>query len=202
MLLWLALLAIVPMIGGYYLTRGKAKSLDRLQQQVEGDIRNRLESIATSVGGSVIEGPVLETARGQLALAASKAPASMVIDVAKFSAKTALEGALIVVRTEDAKKVIVTKNLRPVPLKDPEIARRYLALASDETLGGRWVSPEFAEKLQALEASVRARCRLQLSHGQVTIQAFRGMAKPDELKAFYDRSLAVIDALNASSRSA
>src|SRR5262249_43398428 len=150
-LLWLAILAIVPIIGGYYLTRGKAKSHQRLQHQVGDDVRGRLQSIAGAVGGRVIDGPALETARGQLALLASKAPAVMVIDVAKFSAKSALEGALTVVRVEDAKKIIATKNLRPVPLKDPAVAQRYVALASDETLGSRWVSAELAEKLQALE---------------------------------------------------
>jgi hypothetical protein len=200
MLLWLALLAVIPIIGGYYLTRGKAKSLDRLQDQVEGDVRRRLESIAAAVGGRVIDGPALETPRGQMALLASKAPASMVIDLARFSARTALEGALTVVRVEDARKIIATKNLRPVPLKDPAIAQRYVALASDETQGARRVSPAFTEKLQALETSARARCRLQVAHGLITIQAFRGMAKPEELKAFYEGSLAAVDALEAADR--
>jgi hypothetical protein len=198
MLLWLALLAIIPIIGGYYVTRGKAKSLDRLQNQVEGDVRNRLQSIADAVGGRVVDGPALETSRARLELLASGAPAIMAIDIARIKAKTPLEGALTVVRVEDAKKVIATKNLRPLSLKDPAIAQRYVALASDETRGGRWVSADFAEKLQALETSIRARCRVQLSHGTILIQAFRGMAKPEELRAFYDGALAVVDALEAT----
>jgi hypothetical protein len=201
-LIWIAILLLIPIVGGYYLARGKAKSMDRLRNQVDGDVRKRLESIAAAVGGRIVDGPALETPRGLLALLASGAPAILAIDIAKFSAKTTLEGALTVVRAEDAKKVIATKNLRPVPIKDPDVARRYLALASDETLGGRWVSPDFAGKLQALETSVRARCRLQLSHGLVMIQAFRGLSKPDELRAFYDGALAVVDALTAASQAA
>jgi hypothetical protein len=35
-------------------------------------------------------------------------------------------------------------------------------------------------------------------NGRATIMAFRGLAKKDELRAFYDGSVAVIDALNAA----
>src|SRR5258706_4618925 len=98
MLLWLILIGGLPLLGGYYLMRGKAKSLDRLKNQVDGDVAKRLESIAAAVGGSVIDGPALEVLRGQMSLVASKAPSSMVIDVAKFSGKTVLPGSLTVVR--------------------------------------------------------------------------------------------------------
>jgi hypothetical protein len=196
MLLWLILLGGLPVLGGYYLLRGKVKSLDRLKKQVEGDVANRLASIASAVGGSVVEGPALETPRGRMSLVASKAPESMVIDLAKFAAKSSLAGAMTVVRVEDSKKVIATKNLRPL-LGHPFEAK-YHALVSDEEQGRRWLSPEFAGKLAALEGAVRARCRVQVANGTVTVLAFRGLAKAEELRSFCDGSIGVIEALEAS----
>jgi len=194
---WLILVCMIvfPAIGGYYVVRGKVKSLDRLKDQVDEDMRKRLMSM--DILGNIVDGPAFETLRGQMSLVASKAPAVMVIDVAKFSAKTTLEGSLTVVRVEDAKKVIATKNLRPIAL-DPAAAERYQALATDEALGRRCVNADFVEKLRALETNVRARARFQMVNGSVTILAFRGLAKPDELRAFYNGAVGVLDALEAT----
>ena len=97
---WIILVLMItfPALGGYYVVRGRAKSLDRLKTQVEDDMRNRLMLISQDVMGNIIDGPGLETLKGQMSVAASKAPASMVIDVAKFTAKVPLDGALTVVR--------------------------------------------------------------------------------------------------------
>lgn len=198
MLLAIAILVIIPAIGGFYLTRGKSKSLDRLKFRVDDDIRKRLASIAEGCKGKVIAGPALETGRGLMVLVASKAPENMVVDLAKFSSKTASNGAMTVVRIEDAGKVIATKHLRPLTLKDSRIAERYRVLVSDETRGQTWMTQDFAAKLQALETAVRARCRIQMANGTVTIMAFRGLAKSEELQAFYDGSVAVLDALEAA----
>jgi hypothetical protein len=196
-MVYLILLCMIafPALGGYYLIRGKAKSLDRLKEQVHDDIRNRLLSM--DVLGNIVDGPALETLRGQMSLVPSQAPASMVIDVAKFSAKTALEGSMTVVRAEDAKKVIATKNLRPVAT-DPAVAERYHVLASEEEFGRRCTSTSVVEKLRALETEVRARVRVQIVHGSLTILAFRGLKKPEELRAFYNGSVAFLDALEAT----
>lgn len=194
MLIILLCIAVVPVLGGYYLIRGKAKSLDRLKNQVDGDVAKRLDSIAEAVGGSVIDGPALEVLRGQMSLIASKAPSSMVIDVAKFSGKTVLPGSLTVVRVEDAKKVMATKNLKV--LAEHPFSARYHVLVSDEVQERVWKSSGIAAALEALETGVRARCRLQVVHGTATIHAFRGMAKADELLAFCKGAIAVLDALD------
>jgi hypothetical protein len=198
MLLWLILIGGLPVLGGYFLLRGKVKSMDRLKKQVEGDVSSRLASIAQAVGGTLVEGPSLEMPRGRMSLVASKAPESMVIDLAKFTAKTALAGTMTVVRIEDVKKVIATKHLRPL-LGHP-FSEKYHALVSDEEQGRRWLSAEFVGKLSALEGAVRARCRVQVANGTATVLAFRGLAKVEELKSFCDGSIAVVEALDASSR--
>jgi len=201
MALWiLVCMIVVPAIGGFYLSRGKAKTLARLKAKLTADIRNRLTSIAREVGGSVSEGAVLDTARGKMSLVASKAPESYVVDLAKFVGKTDLSGAVTVVRREDASKVIATRNLRVLEPKDPMMAEHYHVLVSDVEEGQRWATAKLAEKLRALETGVRARCRVQVAGGTATVFVFRNLAKAEELKAFYDGAVGVIDALDGSSR--
>ncbi len=177
-------LALFPVAGGFYLMRGRVKSLNNLQKSVENDVQKRLMLIAGSVNGNIVDGPALETLRGRMMLLASQAPANLVIDLAKFTGPVSTPGALTVVRVEDAKKVIATKGLRPVTL-DPALAESHRAFASDEEQGRKWMNADLAGKLKALDAAVRGRTRLQV-------------LKAEELKAFYDGCVAVLDSLNAS----
>ncbi len=168
-----------------------------LKEVFDEEVRRRLMLISGALNGNIIDGPAIETLRGRLYLQASGAPMDLDIDLVKFSAPTGIKGSLTVVRIEDLKKVIATKSLRRIGL-DPAIAERYAAFASDESKGRRWLSPEVVEKLRALETAVRARARIQMANGTLSILAFRGLAKTDELRAFYEGAVAVADALEAS----
>jgi hypothetical protein len=200
-------LVMLPVVGRLVLLRarhsgehGAAASHDRLQDQVVEDVRRRLESIATAVSGRVKDGPSLRTSRGVMTLAASRAPAELAIDIAKFSGPCGVPGSLTVIRAEDRQKLVATKGLHPVTIEDAEGARRYVALASDAVAGRRWIRREVALRLRALEEAVRARCRIQVVHGSASVLAFRGLAKAEELKSFHEGAVAVIDALDAASR--
>ena len=201
----IAVILIISVVGRFVRLRarqvgkyGAAAAMDRLKKQVDEDVRARLSWVAAAVSGEVEEGPSLRTGRGLLTLVASRAPAELVIDVAKFSGPSGLKGALTVVRAEDLSKLVGTKGLRRVAIEDPEAATRYVAFASDAEAGRRWVSREFAGRLRALEEAVRARCRVQVVHGNAAILAFRGLAGADELKSFHDGAVAVLEALEAS----
>lgn len=194
--IWILIaLVVIPALGGFYVHRGKARTLARLEAQFTADIRNRLTSISQDVGGTLLDATTLETPQGRVVLAASKAPAEYVIDVAKFVGKTALKGNMTVVRREDSAKVIATRSLMVLTPRDPQVAERYHILVSDVEEGQRWASAKLCDSLRELETAVRARCRLQMGGGLATISVFRGLAKTEELRAFYDRSVAVVAAL-------
>src|SRR5437667_9176699 len=88
---------LVIIIGGAFLMRGlfaklgQAKGFDEAQEQIHGEIRSRLESIASEVGGTIVEGPALQSGAGKLALVATGAPESHAIDLAKFTAPLSLK---------------------------------------------------------------------------------------------------------------
>jgi len=196
MAIWIFILMIVPVMGGIYLARGKARTLRRLESGVGADIRNRLSALGREVQGELSpDGRSLTTPKGVMTLVASKAPESFVIDTTKFAGKTSLEGALTIVRKEDAAKVIATKTLQVLTPKDPKVGERYYVLVSDLEQGQRWANAKLADSLESLEKSVRAKIRLQVVHATATLIVFRGLAKPDELKAFYDAAVMVLDVL-------
>lgn len=196
-MLILLLLVAVPVLGAFLLAVGKLRSVDRLKGSVENDVRLRLESIVHEVGGNVVDGPALETLKGRMTLVATRAPQSMVIDLAKFVAPVSAPLLLTVVAVQDAAKVTATKNLRPVIPDDPAIAATYKVLSSDEGWARSVVIPPFVEKLKALEAVVRARPRVQMAGQKIVISAARGLAKPGELKGFHDSCAAIAEDLQA-----
>jgi hypothetical protein len=196
MAIWILILMIVPVMGGIYLARGKARTLRRLEAGLGADIRNRLSAAGREVNGDLAaDGRSLTTPQGVMTLAASKAPESFVIDLAKFAGKTSLEGALTIVRKEDAGKVIASKALQVLTPRDPKVAERYHVLVSDVDQGQRWANAKLADALQALETTVRAKIRLQVIHATATLIVFRGLAKPEELKSFYDAAVLVLNVL-------
>jgi hypothetical protein len=197
MLLLIVATLTIPAFAWFLFARGKMKSIDRRGRQVEDDIRTRLQSIAAEVGGEITAGPELRSSRGRLALLASKAPQILVIDVAKFTASLDSPGQLTIVPVQDAAKVIHAKVLHPVTMNDPAIDEAYKILASDESLARRVVTPGFVEKLRALDRAANVRSRLQVSATGATLLAARGLASPDELKAFHDGCAAVVDELRA-----
>jgi len=199
MLALILVLVIVPAIGGFYFVRGKARSLKRLEATVAGDIQNRLAAAGRLVEGTVsVDGRSLETKRGVVTLAASKAPESFVIDLTKFAGKTALRGALTIVRKEDAATVTASKSLQILYSKDPTVAARYHVLVSDVEEGQRWATSKLTDALEGVEAAVRTKIRLQVAHATATVIVFRGLSKADELKAFHDAAVRVLEELEAS----
>lgn len=194
MALVLIILAAIPVLGALYLTIGKSRSVDRLRRQAEEDVCRRLESIMSDVEGRLVEGPALETRAGVLWLIASRAPQSMVIDLAKFTATLATSNSLIVVATPDAGKV-PARRLQVVTPDDPGIAAMYQVFASDEAWARSVVNSKLVDKLRDVDRVVRARSRLNLINGTASIHAQRGLAKPEEIKAFYDSCVAVITCL-------
>ena len=190
---FVVILILIPLIGAAFLAIGKAKSLKRLESQAGDEVRRRLESIASDVGGTVVEGPALETEKGSLSLIASS-PKSRVIDVARFTSNLSTAHQLLVVAVQDAGKA-PTRGLREVTPDDPAVAFTYKVFATDEAWARSVVNSKLAERLRAVDAVVRARSRLQIARGKATITAVRGLAKPEELRAFYDSCVAVVDCI-------
>src|SRR6185503_9776525 len=118
-------------------------------------------SISHDVGGTILDGRTLETSRGRMVLAASKAPESFVIDLAKFVGKTSLKGSMTVVRRSDASTVLATRSMMVLTPRDPQVAERFHILVSDVEEGQRWAGAKLCDGLRALETGVRARCRVQ-----------------------------------------
>lgn len=202
MLLVIVILVAIPAIGGWYLVRGRNRSLRTLQSKIQDDVRQRLESIASEVGGSLTAEPALETLLGKLTLFASKAPESFVIDTAKFVAATRAPQQLTIVRVEDAKKVLSTKGLIALKSADPKDQETHLFFASDEAFGRRCMEPEFLDALRTLDRGVKARGRVMLAKGTLTIMVARGLSKPEELTAFYQGCATIVHRLSERSGSA
>jgi len=136
-------------IGRWYLAKGKVSSLERLKRESDAEIERRLRSILDAHSGSIVGGPALETPNGTLALLASKAPESYLIDVAKFTVAVPGEKQLVVVRVEDLKKVMV-KGLQAVIPEDEDIAQTYAVLSSDPDYGKAFAKHAFIERLRRL----------------------------------------------------
>jgi len=177
------------------MARPSVKAANQMASDVEDEIEKRLRSIPAAHNGSIVAGPALETLQGKLVLAASKAPKSFVVDCARFSAPVPGTQQLTVARVEEAKKIISTKGLKALTPEDPELAKSYLFWAMDETLGRRCMEPAFVDILRRMDEAVRGRCRLTLARGTATVWLERGLAKPEEIAAFYDGSVALIAAL-------
>jgi len=196
-LIYLFVLVAIPAIGGWYLVRGRNRSVSRLQDQVTKDVRNRLESIASEVGGTLTPEPALVMASGKVTLFASKAPESFVIDTAKFVAPTPAPFQLTIVRVEDAKKVVSSKGLIALKGAEPQDQKTHLFFASEEPFGRRCMEPELVYALRALDRGVQGRCRVMLAKGTLTIVLARGLAKPEELVALCQGCAAVASRIAA-----
>ena len=183
---------LAAVVGVFLIKQAKARSLGRPQAEATDKAKERLELVAAELGGTIVEGPALQTPRGRLELYASKAPKSSVIDVAKYSAPVPGDLQLIVMRAEDAAKV-ATKGLQPVPLADPA----YQAFASDPAAGTKRFSPDALAKFQALEKAARGAARLRLVHGTATVTVARGLAEAAELRDFFNGCAALVDDLKA-----
>lgn len=181
-------------IGRWYLVRGKVRSLERLKRESEAEIERRLRSIPDAYNGSIVAGPALETLHGTLSLLASKAPESYLIDTAKFTAAVPGDKQLVVVRVEDLKKVMA-KGLKAVIPEDPDIAQTYAILASDADHGKPFARPAFIGRLRSLDQAVKGRCRLTVVRGTATLLLNRGLAKPEEIQAFFDGCVDVVAAV-------
>jgi hypothetical protein len=172
---------------------GRARSIDRAGDESLGSILRRLESVVSLLGGSMVEGPALQTPKGRLALLATRAPQEPAIDVTKFTVALSSPFAVTVIPSADAAKALQTKTLRAVELADPAIAAAYKVLASDADFGRRIATPDLVGRLQALDRSVQARARLQVALHGATVLVERDLERPEELKAFHDGSVSVIE---------
>jgi hypothetical protein len=184
--------------GGLYLKLGRARSIRRLERDVEDDIRRRLESVAAEVGGRVAEGPSLRSADGVMMLIASRAPQSLVVDLVKFTGPVATPHLLTLLPMRDAAKAIAHRNLKPVTPVDPSIAATWKVLSSDDGFARAAVTRELIRHLEELNRFARVRARVQVAGEAMTITALRGLSTPEELKAFHDGSVAVLGCLRSS----
>ena len=198
MILVILVLVAMSAAGGAYLKFGRARSLDRLQRDVEDDVRRRLESVAAEVGGRIAEGPSLRSGDGVMMLQASRAPESMVIDLVKFSGPLATPQLLTILPMQDAAKAIANRNLKPVKPDDPAIAAAWKILASDEAFARAAVTRELIRHLEELNRFARVRARVQVAGRSMTVTATRGLSKPEELKAFHDSSVAILGCLRSA----
>lgn len=186
MLLVMAVLTLLSMLGGIYLKWGRVKSLEGLAERVASESRWRLECVAASVQGRIVEGPALETDRGTIDLIASSAPSSWVIDVTRFEAAVGFTHVLNVVAHRDAARAVRSRVVRPVELEDPKVASGYRLFSTDEAFTRSVVTAEFVQAMGALDAAIRARTMLRTGGGRVSVIANRGLSDPAELKAFHD----------------
>ncbi|HEV3029921.1 MAG TPA: hypothetical protein VG457_20245 [Planctomycetota bacterium] len=200
MLLIIFVMVAIPAIGGWYLVRGKNRSVSRLQGQVNEDVRKRLESIASEVGGTITPEPALILPSGKVTLFASKAPESFVIDTAKFVAPTPALFPMTIVRVEDAKKVVSSKGLIALKSAESKDQQTHVFFASDEPFGRRCMEPELVDALRSLDRKVRGRCRVMMAKGTLAIVLARGLAEPEELVAFCQGCAAVASRIADRSR--
>lgn len=194
MMLVIAVLVAIPVLGGLYLAIGKTRSMDRIRREAEDDVVRRLDSISSTVGGRLVEGPALETPDGLLELLASRAPQIMAIDLAKFTTMLDTSHSLIMVVIPDAGKV-PARGLQPVTPDDPSISAVYRISASDDAWARSVVNSKLVDALREVDRVTRARARLVVIKGKMTVQAQRGLAKTEEIQAFYDSCIAVVNAL-------
>ena len=183
---------LIPIIGAFLLKQAKVRAFRRQEAEAGDKAKERLGLVVGELGGKIVDGPALETARGRLELYASKAPKSTVIDVTKFSAPVPGDLQLIVMRAEDAAKV-PSKGLQPVPLADPA----YQAFASDPAAAGKRFSPDALAKFQSVEKAARGHARLRLVHGTATVTVPRGLADAAELRDFFSGCAALVEDLKA-----
>jgi len=191
-----AVLAVLLVyVGRQFLRKlGRARSIDRAAEESQGTIHHRLESVALALGGSIVEGPALQTPKGRLALLATRSPQDPAIDVVKLTVPLSSPFAVTVIPVADQAKALETRTLRTVELGDPELAARYKVLSSDADFGRRIAKPELVERLKELEKAVGARARLQVAPHGATVLVERDLAEPAQLQAFHDGSVAVIEA--------
>ncbi len=192
MLFVMVVLGLLSMLGGRYLKIGRARSLDAMRRRVSGECRCRLECMAHSVQGRLVEGPALETPEGRIELVASDAPANWVVDTTKFEAAVGFKHVLNVVSHRDADRAIRSKAVRPVEVQDPEVASGHRVFSSDETFARAVVTAGLIQAMVALDAAVRARTMLRTGGGRATVIANRGLAEPAELKAFHDGCVGLV----------
>jgi hypothetical protein len=172
---------------------GRARSIDRAGDESLGTMQRRLESVAPLLGGSIVEGPALQTPQGRLALLATRSPQDPAIDVTKVTVSLNSPFAVTVIPAGDAAKAIQTKKLREVELADPALAAEYKVLASDAEFGRRIARPELVTRLKELDRAIHGRSRLQVAPHGATVLVERDLADPAELKAFHDGGVAVIE---------
>lgn len=178
---------------GFLRKMGQARALDQGGSQAVEAISRRLESAASRLGGKLVEGPALETARGRLALMATRAPQDPEINVTKFTVPLSSPYALTVIPVADAAKAIQSKSLQPVEGVDPTVAAAYRVLSTDPDFGRRVAVPELAERLRALDGVAGARSRLQVAPHGATLFVEKGLEKPEDLQAFHDRGAEVVE---------
>jgi hypothetical protein len=194
-------ITVIVIIVGLFLLKpllskmGQAKGYEVAHEQIRGEIVGRLEAIASQVGGTIVEGPALQTPQGRLTLVASAAPKSLAIDVVKFTAALGVKAQLTLLPVQDEAKALVTKNLHPVTPEDPAVAAEYKLLASDDAFGRKVAAPPLIGRMKELDQAVGGRSRLQIAPSGATVLVARTLSRPEELKAFYDRSVAVIECL-------
>jgi hypothetical protein len=189
-------IVIILAVGLYFRGRtARAREYDRLREQADLEILQRLEAVAAQVGGTVVDGTVLQTPAGRLVLVATRAPKHPEVDVAKFIAPLAVKQQLTLIPVQDAAKALQTKNLRPVTPDDPAVAADYKLLASDDAFGRKVAAPPLIQKMRDLDKAVGSRSRLHLAPSGATVLVARGLSDPKDLKAFYEGSVAVLECL-------
>lgn len=184
MLAYILALISIPALGAVYLYWGKRRTLRGLKEEMEEKILHRLGMVAAEIGGSVADGPCLQSSDGRLVLYASQAPASWVIDVTKFTAPVAWDLKLVVVRAEDAGKVMV-KGLTPLAPPGFEGSESHRVYCSDPAVARALFTRDFAAKIRTIERETRSRSRLQVFNGTATLTLSRGLEEMGELLAFY-----------------
>lgn len=172
----------------------QTRELDKGSLEAQGEIARRLQSVAPALGGTFVDGPALQTAKGKLAMLATKAPQDPAINVTKMTVTLTSPHALTVIPVEDAAKAVHAKSVHPVDGLDAGVAAAFKVFSSDADFGRRVATVELADRLRELAKSTGARPRLQVALHSATVLIERGLDKPEELQAFHDGSHAVVAA--------
>ena len=137
MLLVLFVLGAMSAIGGWYLARGRARTSPAPGAQVQAELRQRLQSIASEVGDTLTAEPALEMPSGRVTLYASKARESFVIDTAEFVASIPSPFQMTVVRVEDGRNIVSSQGMIALKSAEPQDQETHLFFASGEAFGRR-----------------------------------------------------------------
>jgi len=190
MLTWIALFLFLPVFFGIWFGMRRSKSIASLHDKVRRDVAARLEALAPGIGGKLIDGPALLTDKGTLTQLVSGSANRVSVDATKFSVDLPGPHIVNVIPQADADAAIVVKGVRRVPMDLP-----YAVFSSDEAHARSAVTPALIEAIQALDRAAKVRARLMVSRSGITVVAKKGIHLPQDLRAFYDGSVAVVEVL-------